>query len=506
MQESVIDYPKADGLCPDVWAQRVGLDGISLEWHLTDAASEKIHAVIQQVFPEAREVHITGSITSNSYAKNADIDLHFIGDVKNNLSDANDEQLNKELRAKYQQTYIGTHPIEIYFQSNEFQDYMSVGCYDVKRAKWLVGPEFKDPSFDPYSEYYADIQKNAEKLCQSIRNTILSMYEKAVALSKMHSESDVKKTTAVQLLSLIDSGSKLFDDIRRSRKVYSSPRSKEEALSYRVSRKWKIADATFKLLDKFGYMLIFKKIKELMSSFDISDRRLISDMLPASVISIIKDGIGNADKLAEKERVDEGPAANALLAVLLAVPGIVSAKTVQKEISTRPTATEVCKAVNEKTRMVGDYTAFQAANIIARTLYAEARGDGKDKGYIPVASVIYNRADGKMEDFAKVCLKKWQFSCWNGLSDDEKAPSKFQIKIPKSVKGNKTNEKLWMQAMEVAASMLAVGKGAFQPVTNANSYYATSMKKPPSWADELVKTQNIGGHRFGYLKNHVKFV
>ena len=64
----------------------------------------------------------------------------------------------------------------------------------------------------------------------------------------------------------------------------------------------------------------------------------------------------------------------------------------------------IVKDLNQNARMIGNYTEFQAANIIARTLYAEARNDGKT-GMTAVASVIYNRADGKASDFANVCKK-----------------------------------------------------------------------------------------------------
>ena len=64
----------------------------------------------------------------------------------------------------------------------------------------------------------------------------------------------------------------------------------------------------------------------------------------------------------------------------------------------------IVKDLNQNARMIGNYTEFQAANIIARTLYAEARNDGKT-GMTAVASVIYNRANGKASDFANVCKK-----------------------------------------------------------------------------------------------------
>ncbi|VVO24210.1 hypothetical protein PS723_04459 [Pseudomonas fluorescens] len=57
-------------------------------------------------------------------------------------------------------------------------------------------------------------------------------------------------------------------------------------------------------------------------------------------------------------------------------------------------------------------------DILARTLWGEARGEGL-AGQIAVAWTIRNRVnDGKAkswwgEGYAGVCLKAWQFSCWN---------------------------------------------------------------------------------------------
>ena len=57
-------------------------------------------------------------------------------------------------------------------------------------------------------------------------------------------------------------------------------------------------------------------------------------------------------------------------------------------------------------------------DILARTLFGEARGEGL-VGQIAVAWTIRNRVeDGKAkswwgEGYAGVCLKPYQFSCWN---------------------------------------------------------------------------------------------
>ena len=102
--------------------------------------------------------------------------------------------------------------------------------------------------------------------------------------------------------------------------------------------------------------------------------------------------------------------------------------------------------------MIGDYTTIQASNIIARTLFAEARNDGK-AGMEAVASVIFNRAKGKLSDFVNVCKKHGysqkakrvvhQFSCWNRMTDAEWSPKNFKVKIPKAVKNGSEEKMLW---------------------------------------------------------------
>ena len=127
------------------------------------------------------------------------------------------------------------------------------------------------------------------------------------------------------LATRLEEAQKLYDSIRQSRKVYSSPTSAEEALRWRSSRKWKIADASFKLFDKYGYTAILKQFiqdAELMSSTDDVDVEVVEDIL-----STVKNYISNADKIAEKElyedeQVNEGVVSKVLLAALLAIPGI----------------------------------------------------------------------------------------------------------------------------------------------------------------------------------------
>ena len=82
--ESVIDFPKAEGLCSEVWDKAVSpADGISEVYVLKRDVKDKVLKLADAVSQKAQVnggviVHITGSITSNSYTSNADVDVHIL--------------------------------------------------------------------------------------------------------------------------------------------------------------------------------------------------------------------------------------------------------------------------------------------------------------------------------------------------------------------------------------------------------------------------------------------
>lgn len=115
-----------------------------------------------------------------------------------------------------------------------------------------------------------------------------------------------------------------------------------------------------------------------------------------------------------------------------------------------------------------------ADNVIAKTLYAEARGEGK-KGLEYVASVIYNRGNGKAQRCVKACLKPWQFSCWNGRSD---------IRVNRK-------SKAWAMCLDLQRQ---IERGTFRPCTKAKHYFANSMKRAPKWA--WGKTVEVVGNHY----------
>lgn len=304
-KESVIDFPQ-NTLCPDIWYQGFSLDGMTKEWQLQPEVIAIINNICSQL--EARldlkdyKLNITGSITSNQYTDNTDIDLHFIcPEFKKNYKTVDDaiKAIRNEFKNVNPQK-IKNHPIEVYYQASEFQDYMSIGCYNFTDKEWIVGPELIDSKFNPYSEYYQSIQRLAKPIVSDIRNQILETYEKAVICYKTSNDlkSKIYKKSVEDFKKMIFSSKKLYLKIRKMRKVYNDPKSKEEALKNRDSKKWHVADATFKLFDKYGYLQILREfvlISELLENS--KDEEIINSSI-AAVIDAIKNSIGNLDKLA----------------------------------------------------------------------------------------------------------------------------------------------------------------------------------------------------------------
>lgn len=141
-------------------------------------------------------------------------------------------------------------------------------------------------------------------------------------------------------------------------------------------------------------------------------------------------------------------------------------------------------------------------DILARTLYGEARGEGFG-GMIAVGWTIRNRVemdlgnDGRPdwwgEGYAGVCLKNGrikngrivhQFSCWNA-EDPNSAFLRGEKPIP---------SREYMKAREAAIAVIEAREP--DPTAGGTHYYAKSMKTPPPWVKGAKPTVTIGNHRF----------
>ena len=115
--------------------------------------------------------------------------------------------------------------------------------------------------------------------------------------------------------------------------------------------------------------------------------------------------------------------------------------------------------------------------IIAITILAEARGEGQG-GMYAVGAVIAQRAFERKRTPTEVCLKKWQFSCWNGkkLKDLE-----HLLKVPQA-----------KYALALAKNIKLLSRDY---VGYANHYHNNKIKLP-YWAKGEKPVKTIGNHIF----------
>jgi len=132
---------------------------------------------------------------------------------------------------------------------------------------------------------------------------------------------------------------------------------------------------------------------------------------------------------------------------------------------------------------------------LARTIWAEARGDGL-VGMEASAAVIANRVrrartwigrrakphplfgDGT---FADACTRPRQFSCWN--ADDPNLPK---------LRAVTRDDPIFAQAIEIAER--AVGGELADPTGGATHYHTISIQ--PEWAKGREPCKRIGHHVF----------
>ena len=125
-------------------------------------------------------------------------------------------------------------------------------------------------------------------------------------------------------------------------------------------------------------------------------------------------------------------------------------------------------------------------DILARTLYGEARGETV-AGRIAVAWTVVNRVKANSwwgKTIKDVCLYPWQYSCWN--KNDPNMPKL------KALKANTSND-VFESCITIAKKVLS--EEYTDPTKGATHYYATYIKAP-HWANDGTLTVTIGKHKF----------
>ena len=127
-------------------------------------------------------------------------------------------------------------------------------------------------------------------------------------------------------------------------------------------------------------------------------------------------------------------------------------------------------------------------DVLARTLYGEARGETV-RGKEAVACVIVNRAKRAKDrggywwgsGIEGVCLKPWQFSCWN-----ENDPNREKIQAVEA------GHKVFDTCVRIARRAVT---GCLDDITVGATHYHTAAVNPP-WSRGRPACAEVGRHLF----------
>ncbi len=296
ISESVIDYPR-ETLDPQVW-NKVG-DG----YKLIKSVKEFILKVLEsygntpKINKLADKIHIVGSICTNQYNDDTDIDVHLV--IPENSVYYKDENFKDSVYNWFKkpgnEKFVGKHPIEVYIQFNPNQELLSDGVYDIILDKWIKGPKILPLDYDPYDDFsdimddVRSVVKDIDLLMGELKRDIIDYDVMKKALLTIPAKYRGKLYTKIQSkLDEIENGIRELynerNDLIKNRELISQPSTPEEALnSVELAKEWRDNNAIFKFVSRYKYLKIIKDLEEIMDDgIDDNDinsiKKIINDV------------------------------------------------------------------------------------------------------------------------------------------------------------------------------------------------------------------------------------
>jgi len=132
-------------------------------------------------------------------------------------------------------------------------------------------------------------------------------------------------------------------------------------------------------------------------------------------------------------------------------------------------------------------------DIFAKTLYYEGGSTDDIIEILYIGYVIRNRVDGKKwfgNNYIEVCLKKWQFSCWNNKTLEQIEAIDLDAR------------RKWKMCLMVAEYIMELPKKEIPAEMQGVCYYYNPLLVCPTWAykGELVYPEPRLAHIFLKLK------
>lgn len=290
-KESSIDYPVSEGLCPEIWDE-VEKGKWIIKPEIKQQALEIVDILLARYHVEAKGVNIVGSICSNQYTEDGDVDVHIQVDLPEDTAEA----LNKLRKLEIDKVFEGvnlmvgashTHPLEFYFQHNLYADMGSCGCYDLMNDEWLSGPLIVDMEFDPYDEYeesWKEAFELGERAQSALFNLTKNLYKHNAILEQaankdVYANEELMGVIARRLEEVKDEildSMKVVADLKEEmvqvrRRAGLKPKDEKEAEDMRTNKEWLTANSTFKFLQRLNVLDSVWLAAELYKAIDIGD-------------------------------------------------------------------------------------------------------------------------------------------------------------------------------------------------------------------------------------------
>lgn len=276
--ESSIDYPRAD-LDPAVWQKDA-----KGRYALRPDARQQIMEYINDypgeldLYYATDSIHIVGSLATNTYADDSDIDVHIIPNVSRlPESEAEQKALVDDIKkwSKEHPRLIGRHPIELYLQLKPDQDLLGDAAYDVTAGEWLKGPKVEGEGYDPYRTFGGILDQVEEEAREAdidlgeLRRDVIDYETIAKAMNMLpgKAKAHLKQQLQAKLAEIEQGIDKLLADKKEwvdARHSASEPTSREQALNdIQLAKKWQDTNAMFKFLDRYQYIETISRIEDV---------------------------------------------------------------------------------------------------------------------------------------------------------------------------------------------------------------------------------------------------
>ena len=274
--ESSIDFARED-LPKEIWDKNE--DGeYTIKKDVEDAVRRALDSYKSVKLADiAKELHIVGSLGTNQWTEDSDLDVHIIPELSK-VSDP--ETLQKDIKKWYKENEqkIGNHRIEVHLQLHPTQEMVGDALYNLDTHKWEKGPTQVDPAFNPYDEYkgildtIGGVVGETDEILGELRRDVIDYDVIKAAVGKMPPETKEKLKTALEAkLKEIETGieeltanKQEWIDRRKSSSLPTTPEQALEDLDY--IKNWKDENATFKFLNRYQYMRLINDMEAMMKS------------------------------------------------------------------------------------------------------------------------------------------------------------------------------------------------------------------------------------------------